>query len=202
MNFQTQKPDFAAMTGPALVAQYNEMVLTAVDLGLGYMYTTTKRFGDRGAGIMRCEKLHKDITEALAKRAAPGPQTVSEHTIKLSELKGGEHLAEAVAAATENPAPAGETAAPAASTAETANSESEDEMGKRRQKATAGRKGSGRGKSTSGGTIREMTEEYNSIVKGLSAAVKKENPWAKHHTSNFESVEKAKKQLARLKKIA
>lgn len=78
--------------------------------------------------------------------------------------------------------------------------ESEEDMAKKAKKAAGGKKGGKR--STSGNSIREMTEEYNQIVKGLSAAVKKENPWAKHHNSNFESIEKAKKQLARLKKIA
>lgn len=171
-----------SLTGPALVELYNEMVGTAIDLGLN-QHTTTKRFGDRGAGVIRCERLHKDIRQKLDETKQPGDDELARANQTTAAVVATETAA---TAANQDQASAG------------SNTEGADDMARKAK----GKKGGARAKSTNGTSIREMTEEYNSIVKGLSAAVKKENPWAKHHTSNFESKDKAKKQLARLKKIA
>ena len=52
-------------------------------------------------------------------------------------------------------------------------------------------------KSTNGTTIREKTEEYNTLVP---QAKKLGLEWPKHHTSYFESQDKADKALERLRK--
>jgi hypothetical protein len=53
--------DFSKMTGPQLAAAWNEMVLTAVDLGIPV--DSVKKFADQKSGRARCEKLHAQIQE-------------------------------------------------------------------------------------------------------------------------------------------
>jgi len=48
--------DFKTMTGPQLVATWNEMVLTGADFGLDLQ--PVKKFKDQKSGVARCEKLH------------------------------------------------------------------------------------------------------------------------------------------------
>jgi hypothetical protein len=55
--------DFATMTGPQLVAIWNEMALTATDLGLPEV-KSVKKFKDHKAGVARCTKLHAQIQAA------------------------------------------------------------------------------------------------------------------------------------------
>ena len=63
--------DFATMTGPQLVAVWNEMVLTAGDLGLPEV-KSVKKFKDQKSGVARCEKLHAQIQAVRPdKSAAP-----------------------------------------------------------------------------------------------------------------------------------
>lgn len=251
------KPNFEAMKNAELVAQYNEMVLTAIDLGLTKFQTVT-RFAKAADGVRRCEALHTEIARAAAqetKEAAPetqgepvtrrvdlydatGEKIASEATASdaafqmglteeklvhslvehgLSEAKNPQGViltavwAGVPLVQTDNPpATAGETAPEGAQPGgETASpDEGDDEMAKRGKKATAGRKvqgrkaggGTGRARENGGTTIREMTEEYNAIVAKLTKAQKEAAPFAKHHSSYFESKDKAKKQLDRLKK--
>lgn len=54
------KPDFAAMSGAQLITCYNEMVLTAQDIGLEG-YKPRQVFHDKGDGLKRCEQLHSSI---------------------------------------------------------------------------------------------------------------------------------------------
>lgn len=97
-------PNFSEMNNPQLVMAYNEMVMTAVDLGLDPKFTkTVARFADTGAGIKRCEALHSEIQarkdglkNADKSKDVGHVVTSSEHTLKLSELKGGSKLAEQV----------------------------------------------------------------------------------------------------------
>lgn len=182
-----EKPDFQAMTGPALVQTYNEMVVTSNDLGIPG-FSTTKRFASTQVGVARAEKLHNEIVAKLAERAA-----------------------------TANPAPAGEffdrktDAAPAtAETTTTATAavepteeegdtdgplpgESEDDMAKRK----AAKKAKGGRKTAGGDTIKSRTEAYNALVPAAKRAGVK---WAKHHTSLFESHASAEKATKRLEK--
>jgi len=53
--------DFKTMTGPQLVATWNEMVLTAADFGLDVK--PVKKFKDQKSGVARCEKLHAQLQE-------------------------------------------------------------------------------------------------------------------------------------------
>lgn len=171
------------LSGPGLVELYNEMVATAIDLGLSD-FTTTKRFADRGVARGRLQKLHATIQARVQADTSLGTDVEADALIQ--------EKTEAAQAA--------DTAASAAQPGPVSGSTEEgaDDMAKK----AAAKKGKGakRPKSTDGTSIREMTEQYNDIVKGMSAAQKKEFPWAKHHSSFFESKEKAKKQLARLKK--
>jgi len=206
MNTQTIKPDFQSMKGPELVTVYNEMVLTLIDLG-DNTNAQVKRFADLNAGRRRCETLHAAIARALYKQSENAHTTATQSLVDLENSKTSDNA--------NPPAPAGETGGGSAPKPEDVSdiswnemtgadlsNQSEDEM-KRRQKATAGRKGKGiraRTRSTNGTTIRELTEQFNSIVAKLNKGQKEAAPWAKHHTSMFESKEKAKKQLTRLKK--
>jgi hypothetical protein len=56
--------DFSKMNGPQLVAAWNEMVLTAVDLGI--KVTPVKKFADPATGRKRCEQLHASIQSRKA----------------------------------------------------------------------------------------------------------------------------------------
>jgi hypothetical protein len=51
--------DFTKMSGPELVKIWNEMVLTAVDVGIPV--NSVKKFADQKSGIARCTKLHAQI---------------------------------------------------------------------------------------------------------------------------------------------
>jgi hypothetical protein len=51
--------DFSKMSGPELVKIWNEMVLTAVDVGIPV--NSVKKFADQKSGIARCTKLHAQI---------------------------------------------------------------------------------------------------------------------------------------------
>ncbi len=51
--------DFESMTGPQLVAAWNEMVLTAIDVGIPV--NSVKKFADQKSGVTRCIKLHAQI---------------------------------------------------------------------------------------------------------------------------------------------
>lgn len=67
--------DFRAMTGPELVVAYNEMIDTALDLGITW-HVPTKRFSGVAAGLRRCETLHREIQEEAAKRRSGGGEAV------------------------------------------------------------------------------------------------------------------------------
>lgn len=53
----TTAPDFDKMTVEELVAAYNEMILTATDLGIKHA-TTVTMFSDVGVGVKACRRLH------------------------------------------------------------------------------------------------------------------------------------------------
>lgn len=215
--------DFATMTNSELVSTHNEMVLTATDLGLTDPFVrTVNRFSDQKAGVARCTKLHSAIQARLAgmqaeeRREAKEPAAevpaVADTSISAGiataltseELDEVENLPETTPPAT----PAEDNAAPAAQTGEAPSAEptneGDDDMAKKAKaakaktpKAAAARKAPPpRTKSTDGSTIREMTEEYNALVP---AAKKAGVAWAKHHTSNFESKDKAGVALKKLR---
>lgn len=78
------KPDFNAMSGPDLVRMYNEMVITAVDLGLANHNKTVQRFADRDVGVKRCENLHSSIVAFRTGHAAADEQD-DEDTAAIAE---------------------------------------------------------------------------------------------------------------------
>lgn len=193
-----QGADFSALTGPQLVEAYNEMVLTAVDLGV-QTAQPVKRFSGVDAGRARCAKMHamitdlradaaRDLRPAALRDAEPSktdPVAIPPATDPLHE----EAVNEAARVGTPNQEPAGSAV------------ESEDEMAKKRK---AGRKparaGAAKGvakKRAEGPSLASFREEYNSLVP---AAKKAGITWAKHHTSEFESKTKGAAQVERLKK--
>lgn len=77
--------NFAELTGPQRVVAYNEMAVK-LDRPL------VKKFENSSKAIARCEALQAILTDR------PTPEvTVSDHFIKLSEVKGGTELKEKVA---------------------------------------------------------------------------------------------------------
>lgn len=220
-------PDLT-LTGSLLVAQYNEMVATAIDLGM--RAAEVNRFATNAKGVERTEVLHKNIqvrAQALrdadaeaAERAARIDSAIADaREANTTEAKGeaspremleqAEHAHEAATQAVVETTQ-GNSAPETEETLERLPNESEEDYmarkaakktarGKTRTKATDKPKAeakAGPRRSVAGTTIREKTEEYNRLVP---AARKAGIEWAKHHTSNFESQEKADKQIARLK---
>lgn len=55
-----QDPEFANFTIPEMIRSYNEMIMTAIDLGMTGKKTRTS-FHDRTDGLARCEALHSSI---------------------------------------------------------------------------------------------------------------------------------------------
>lgn len=74
--------------------------------------------------------------------------------------------------------------------------EESDDMAKRKAGRKPVRKATGARRNTEGPTLATYLAEYNDLVP---AAKKAGIKWAKVHTSNFESKDKAKAQIARLK---
>jgi len=66
--------EFNEMNGPQLVAAWNEMVLTANDLGM--QVQPVKKFSARAAAIKRCQKLHAEIQ---AKKPLEAANKTGEH---------------------------------------------------------------------------------------------------------------------------
>ncbi len=62
--------DFSQMNGPQLVAVWNEMVITATDLGLNDI-RPVKKFSDAETGRIRCEKLHTEIQKYVGAEGIP-----------------------------------------------------------------------------------------------------------------------------------
>ncbi len=186
----TSTINFNGLTGQKLVAAYNEMLAQAVKHAVPGFKDARQvtRFATTEAGIKRCEKLQEALQAAGTPAAAPADETVTETvttTFPETSVEDTNHTEDEDAEALLP----GET--------------EEEYMARKAKKKVAGaakKGGKGKARSTGGTTIREMTDEYNAIVKGLNQAQKEAAPFAKHHSSNFESKEKAKKQLDRLKK--
>jgi hypothetical protein len=199
---KTQTPDLT-LSGSLLVVQFNEMVATATDLGL--TAKEVNRFADTATGVKRTEALHKAIQERvtalkianeeaaeLAKHTGrpANTDTSTESVVEASTSEGNSAPEDQSEEATERLPDETEEAFMARKAAKKTSA-----RGKTRTK-TAGRAlGGKRVKSTGGTTIREKTEQYNSLVP---AAHKKGVTWAKRHTSNFESQEKADIALKKL----
>lgn len=232
-------PDFT-LTGSLLVAQYNEMVATATDLGLEG-FKEINRFATSAKGVERTQKLHEAIQAHLASTSnddASSEVTHSEEPVNeetLAEAIEETMAADAADAVTDPeaveaaegthpwdqgdqshkaPAEVNHAGIPAVAETETEEltqlpDETEEAfMARKAAKKTkakapakkTGTKGGGtKPRSTNGTTIRERTEEYNEIVRKMTKAQKEAAPWAKHHTSNFESQTKADAAFDRLK---
>lgn len=191
--------NFNGLTGSKLVAAYNEMLAIAVKHSVP-LYKDARqvtRFADTAAGIKRCEKLQEALKAAgVLEGAASETETATEFPAQSTESNQGPDTASPDATTSSEETPEGSEG----------NEEADDMARKAKKKAAARapakKKGGGapRARSTDGSTIREMTEEYNAIVAKMTKAQKEAAPFAKHHTSQFESKEKAKVQLAKLKK--
>ena len=194
------KINFEAMNGPELVNLYNDLVKQGETYDITWN-TTTKRFADRASAEKRITKLmaeikakqdegtvHVAVPEVTQNTLQPAPAALETDT-QAASTAPAEETAPAAAGPEDN----------AASEEQTPADESEDEMAKRKKAATGGKK-KGKARSTGGTTIRELTEEFNRIVAKMNKGQKEAAPWAKHHTSLFESKDKAKVQLAKLKK--
>jgi hypothetical protein len=221
-------PDLT-LTGSLLVEQFNMMVETAIDLGLTAFkpvnrFATNTKGVERTevlhkAILKRAQDLRDAEQEAAEREMASMKRTegrgdeTSKEELELEDEGEATKRAQELNAHYGNPDNFTNTEGnPAPGTEETLErlpNESEEEhmarkaaakkARKTRTKATDKPKASGAGrkvKSTNGTTIREMTEEYNRLVP---AARKAGVEWAKHHTSNFESKEKAEKATAKLK---
>lgn len=193
-----EAPDFGTLTGPQLVEAYNEMVLTALDLGV-QTAQPVKRFSGVDAGRARCARMHAMITDlradaardlrSTAQRAAEPSKTDPVAIPPANDPLHEEAVNAAARAGAPNQEPTGSAV------------ESEDEMAKKRK---AGRKPARKGaaggaarKRAEGPTLSSYREEYNALVP---AAKKAGIKWAKHHTSEFESKVKGAAQVARLQK--
>jgi hypothetical protein len=202
------KINFEGMTGPALVAMYNNLVEQCEALGITWN-TKTKRFADRASAEKRINKLTAEVETKKAEMTAQVP-TTSQNTLQAAPMfnsgpggpvRGGDNDTPAADAPAEETAPATAGAEDNQVQEEQPPAdESEEDMAKRKKAAAkkGGKKGVAR--STSGTTIREMTDEFNAIVAKMNKGQKDAAPWARHHSSNFESKDAAKKQLDRLKK--
>lgn len=193
---QIKTPDLT-LTGSLLVAQFNEMVMTAIDLGITG-YKEVNRFATSAKGQERTQKLHAAIQAAAHPSADP---EVVEADTGVHPLDQGDqtHRAEPdETTATGNNA-AAETQGD--DTERLPDESEEDFMARKAKKrvtktANKAKGGSKKVKSTNGSTIREQTEEYNRLVP---AAKKAGIAWAKHHTSNFENLAKAEVAMKKLK---
>lgn len=208
-------PDLT-LTGSLLVAQYNEMCATAADLGL--TAKEVNRFSDAQTGAKRTEALHQAIQKrAQALKDADEEARALEKATGRAANTEAEAMSRLVDAQTKM---SEDQSRNEDITDNSAGEEAEEELTrlpdeteedymarkaaakKARAKKTPTKTthkpktGGTRAKSQDGTTIREMTEAYNEMVP---AARKAGVAWAKHHTSNFESKEKAQKQIDRLK---
>jgi hypothetical protein len=199
----TKTYDFSQMTGPQLVEAYNEMCATATDLGV-QTAQPVKRFSGLDAGRTRCEKMHALVQELAAARSAPAdasrPQGVAP--------AAGEPLAPAAEPdlRPSNLRHSDQPDAPPASGASDVTdiswnemtggdlSDGDDDMAK---KAKAKKAGKPRAKKGDGEGLASYTKRWNDLVpKAVKAGIK----GVKHHTSDFESYEKAKARVAWLEK--
>lgn len=191
--------NFEAMNGPELVNLYNDLVKQGETYGITWN-TTTKRFADRASAEKRITKLMAEIKtkqdEGTVHVAVP---EVTQNTLQPAPAGNTDTQAASTAPAEETAPAAAGPENNTASEEQTPADESEDDMAKRKKAATGGKK-KGKARSTGGTTIRELTEEFNRIVAKMNKVQKEAAPWAKHHTSLFESKDKAKVQMAKLKK--
>ena len=197
------KPDFATMTGPQLVTIWNEMVLTAIDLGSD-KYKTVQRFATAEAGVKRCEALHSSIVAMRAGLA----RVEDEKDLRPTELREKDAQVEAVPGEADHfrvkgtepidpPADAG-SQSEASSDVVPADDSEDDDMAKKRKAAAKAKKVASPRKSRGDGpTLASYTEEWNALVpRAVKAGIK----GVKHHSSDFETHVKAKARLAWLNK--
>lgn len=212
-------PNFTAMSGPEQVRTYNEMVITAIDLGMSDVKSVT-RFADTTAGARRCEKMHSNIVawragqkaadaqevaqdsdpayrppgvaQAMAEKATevePAPAPVVAQASDVSDISWGEMTGEDLRQGAAASTPTNES--PAAAEGE---SNEDNEMARKRKAETT--KKAQRSPARGGGvTLADITKEFNSLVP----AAKKLGINVKHHTSLFESKAKGETQLGKLK---
>lgn len=206
MNTQIKtSPDYT-LTGSLLVVQYNEMVVTATDLGITGV-KEVNRFATNQKGIERTEKLHAQITAAA--HPSQDPAEVEADT-GVHPLDQGDqsHVADDTVNHATTSAVAEETTTEASAPAETQDEEATERLPDETEEAYMARKAAkkkvapkkkGGARNTEGPTIKSLTEEYNEIVRKMTKAQKEAAPFAKHHTSMFESKDKANIQLKKLR---
>lgn len=204
-------PDFSTLTGPALVEAYNEMILTATDLGMpAEVWRTVRRFSGLDAGRTRCEKLHRAISQVREQDAAapdedrprtsPKPEEMADTRAAATEVSADAnrdlrplHLVTATELKTN--AAAHEAAntpdAPPAESGATTETSEDDDMAKKRKAAAKAARKTARANG-SGETLHSYTEAWNALVpKATAKGIK----GVKKHTSDFESYDKAKARV-------
>jgi hypothetical protein len=159
----------AGRSNQQLVELYNEMYQTWTDLGGDNTFGTVRRFATADVGRARCSRLHQAI---VARRGTEEVATV---------------------ATVANGAPQGDAALGTPTTEETEDMARRKAAGRKPAREATRRRVSGNGHAT----IKELTEEYNSLVP---AAKRAGITWARHHTSLFGSLAAGATQVQRLKK--
>jgi hypothetical protein len=214
-------PDFSTLTGPALVEAYNEMILTATDLGMpAEVWRTVKRFSGLDAGRTRCEKLHRAISQVREQDAAapnedrprtsPKPEEMADtraaatevsadanrdlrplHLVTATELKTNAAAHEVANPPDAPPAESGDNVSDISMSEMTGADLSEDDMAKKRKAAAKAARKTARANG-SGETLASYTEAWNALVpRAVKAGIK----GVKHHSSDFESYDKAKARV-------
>lgn len=186
-----QTGDFGAalaeLSGPSLVTLYNEMALTAHDLGDSER-PAVKRFASATAGRSRVEALHLHIL-GLRKKATP--------TLDYIRERGGEFHVPAHDASEPDTA-AGEQE-PAATEGEAPASDESDNMAKKAKaakkapaKKAPAKKAGGATKRSEGPSLADYTKEWNDLIP---AAKRAGVTGVKVHTSPFETKVKAQARI-------
>lgn len=224
----TKTPDLT-LTGSLLVAQFNEMVATATDLGIKG-FKEVNRFATNAKGVERTQKLHDAIQAHITATAEPEPETGAGHDISTGTATQEEAMPPrsegSVFSDAFQPNSSLVASEPTAEGEPVPEEETEDEEElerlpdeteeaymarkaakkavKKAAKKTTTKKTTptnrGKSRSTGGQTIRELTEQYNDRVAKLTKAQKAAAPFAKHHTSLFESKDSAERAFKRLDK--
>jgi len=203
LNIGNFSANILSLSGPSLVTLYNEMAMTAHDLGDSERPAVV-RFASAEKGRSRVEALHLHI---LGLRRKAGK--VNAPAAMMQEALGG---AEARAAEQDTASPSGDAAAHDADQPESAageqtavtegeapaSDESEDDMAKKAKakKGAGAKRAPAPRKRAEGPSLADYTKEWNDLVPG---AVKAGVKGVKKHTSPFETKEKAAARIKWLK---
>lgn len=201
----TTQVDYNTLTGSEQVREFNRMVSEGAVLGLEGL-RKVYRFKDHSSGARRCEALASQLRARAASNAVADAQEKDVRP-RFSQTGGAAGLVDAAQRASSaeqtqpDAAPAQTAADQEATTASDAGAPTTEETDEMAAKRKAGRKpaqASAQGrKRGEGPTLATYTEQWNALVP---RAVKKGIKGVKHHSSHFESLEKAKARVSWLEK--